>query len=222
MGGGRAPRLAVVGLGSNPLIADDGFDGVAIRLAGELATVEPATASAGIRAGGGASLAVVVRRAASWAGRLRVRLRHPRHRRRRGADERGRLRRRDARRAGRGARRARAGRSSAAAGRRELDMRYRGSNVGRARWWPRRRSSCARPTRRRSARSSARCRAAAGRAAAEGADVRQRLAEPGAGADGRAAARAVRPQGLRGRRRADLARARQLHREHRRRARRPT
>jgi UDP-N-acetylmuramate dehydrogenase len=57
---------AIVGLGSNMLAADEGFDGVVVRLAGDLARVERADATT-IRAGGGASLAVVVKRAEGWA-----------------------------------------------------------------------------------------------------------------------------------------------------------
>ena len=44
------------------LAADAGFDGVVVRLAGELAKVERVE-NATVRAGGGASLAVVVKRA---------------------------------------------------------------------------------------------------------------------------------------------------------------
>jgi UDP-N-acetylmuramate dehydrogenase len=53
--------VAVVGLGSNLLVADSGFDGLVVRLDGELASIE----LDGTRAtcGGGASLAAVVRRA---------------------------------------------------------------------------------------------------------------------------------------------------------------
>jgi UDP-N-acetylmuramate dehydrogenase len=57
---------AIVGLGSNMLAADEGFDGVVIRLAGDLAKVER-DGELGIRAGGGASLAVVVKRAEGWS-----------------------------------------------------------------------------------------------------------------------------------------------------------
>ena len=53
--------VATVGLGSNVLVADEGFDGLALKLAGELAS---ATASDGrIVAGGGAPLAVCLHRA---------------------------------------------------------------------------------------------------------------------------------------------------------------
>ena len=56
---GVAP--AVVGLGSNLLPADSGFDGLVLRLEGALAAVEIVGDEA--RCGGGAGLAVVVRRA---------------------------------------------------------------------------------------------------------------------------------------------------------------
>lgn len=54
-------RVAVIGLGSNLLVADEGYDGVALRLEGELAAIEIEGAT--VRAGGGASLAAIVRRA---------------------------------------------------------------------------------------------------------------------------------------------------------------
>ena len=53
--------VAVVGLGSNLLIADTGFDGLVVRLDGSLATIELDGEHA--ICGGGASLAAVVRRA---------------------------------------------------------------------------------------------------------------------------------------------------------------
>ena len=52
--------VAVIGLGSNLLVADEGYDGVALHLEGELAAIEIEGAS--VRCGGGASLAAVVRR----------------------------------------------------------------------------------------------------------------------------------------------------------------
>ena len=52
--------MAVIGLGSNLLVADEGYDGVALRLEGELAAIEIERAR--VRCGGGASLAAVVRR----------------------------------------------------------------------------------------------------------------------------------------------------------------
>ena len=60
----RELELAVVGLGSNLLAADDGFDGVVLRLAGELAEVR--RDGRRIVCGGGAALAVVVRRSRDW------------------------------------------------------------------------------------------------------------------------------------------------------------
>lgn len=53
-------HVAVIGLGSNLLVADEGYDGVAVRLEGALAAIEIERAS--VRCGGGASLAAVVRR----------------------------------------------------------------------------------------------------------------------------------------------------------------
>src|SRR5690242_14324541 len=56
--------MAVVGLGSNLLVADEGYDGVVIRLAGELARIE--RDGERIVCGGGASLAAIVKRATGW------------------------------------------------------------------------------------------------------------------------------------------------------------
>jgi UDP-N-acetylenolpyruvoylglucosamine reductase len=56
--------MAVIGLGSNLLAADEGFDGLVVRLAGELATIE--RDGDAILCGGGASLAAVVKRASQW------------------------------------------------------------------------------------------------------------------------------------------------------------
>jgi UDP-N-acetylmuramate dehydrogenase len=53
-------QVAVIGLGSNLLVADEGYDGVAVLLEGGLAAIEIERAS--VRCGGGASLAAVVRR----------------------------------------------------------------------------------------------------------------------------------------------------------------
>ena len=60
--------IAVIGLGSNLLVADEGYDGVAVHLIDQLAAIEIDGTS--VRCGGGASLAAVVRRAteASLAG----------------------------------------------------------------------------------------------------------------------------------------------------------
>ena len=128
---GPSPRgspCAVVGLGSNLLPADEGFDGLVLRLEGD-ARRDRARRQPLVRCGGGASLAAIVRRTrdAGLVGH-RVRLRHPRHRRRGGAHERRRVRPRDARRAGRGGGRVGGGRRGAG-GPEELDLRYRGSNV---------------------------------------------------------------------------------------------
>lgn len=57
----RRAEVAVLGLGSNLLVADAGFDGLALRLGGDLATVE--VDGTRLTAGGGASLAVCLHRA---------------------------------------------------------------------------------------------------------------------------------------------------------------
>jgi UDP-N-acetylmuramate dehydrogenase len=57
--------IAVIGLGSNLLVADEGYDGVALRLEGALAAI--AIDGTSVRCGGGASLAAVVRRATAAA-----------------------------------------------------------------------------------------------------------------------------------------------------------
>lgn len=54
--------VAVVGLGSNLLVADEGYDGLVLRLDGDLAAIE--LDGAEVRCGGGASLAAIVRRTA--------------------------------------------------------------------------------------------------------------------------------------------------------------
>ena len=56
--------VAVVGLGSNLLAADAGFDGLVVRLAGDLARIE--RDGDRLVCGGGAALAAVVRRAQEW------------------------------------------------------------------------------------------------------------------------------------------------------------
>jgi len=53
--------VAVIGLGSNLLVADDGFPGLVLRLAGSLTYVK--TGDSGLVAGGGAALAVCLHRA---------------------------------------------------------------------------------------------------------------------------------------------------------------
>jgi UDP-N-acetylenolpyruvoylglucosamine reductase len=60
----REMPSAVVGLGSNLLVADEGFDGLVLRLAGQLAAVAPG-GGALLHAGGGATNAVVLHRARS-------------------------------------------------------------------------------------------------------------------------------------------------------------
>ncbi|HWM13880.1 MAG TPA: UDP-N-acetylmuramate dehydrogenase [Gaiellaceae bacterium] len=54
-------EVAVVGLGSNLLVADDGFPGLVLKLAGDLAKAEAADGR--LVAGGGATLAVCLHRA---------------------------------------------------------------------------------------------------------------------------------------------------------------
>jgi UDP-N-acetylmuramate dehydrogenase len=56
----RSLGVAVVGLGSNLLAADEGVDALVLKLGGELAAVE--TAEDGLRAGGGATNAVALHR----------------------------------------------------------------------------------------------------------------------------------------------------------------
>jgi UDP-N-acetylmuramate dehydrogenase len=63
--GGGLP-VAVVGLGSNLLVADEGFPGLAVKLAGGLAEVslgDPSADETWLEAGGGATLAVCLHRA---------------------------------------------------------------------------------------------------------------------------------------------------------------
>jgi UDP-N-acetylenolpyruvoylglucosamine reductase len=62
--GDQRLEVAVVGLGSNLLAADTGFDGLVVRLAGDLASVVRDGRT--IVCGGGAALAVVVRRSREW------------------------------------------------------------------------------------------------------------------------------------------------------------
>ena len=88
----EAVAATVVGLGSNLLAADEGVDGLVLRLGGELAAV--AVADDRVTAGGGATNAVVLHRARdAGLGRLRVCVRDPGDGGRRRLDERGRLRR---------------------------------------------------------------------------------------------------------------------------------
>ena len=154
-------EIAVIGLGSNLLVADAGYDGVVIRLAGELARIE--RDGERIVCGGGASLAAIVKRATGWglsgiefgcaipgtAGGA-VRMNAGAY----GGEIRDVL--------------ADALVIGAAGGRRggpdELGMSYRrSSDRPRARWWPRRCSSCGRAIRPRSARPWRRCSGGGGR-----------------------------------------------------------
>jgi UDP-N-acetylmuramate dehydrogenase len=57
-------EMAVVGLGSNLLVADEGYDGVVVRLSRALARIE--REGERIVCGGGATLAAVVKRATGW------------------------------------------------------------------------------------------------------------------------------------------------------------
>ena len=61
---GDGLETAVIGLGSNLLVADAGYDGVVIRLAGDLARIE--RDGDRVTCGGGASLAAIVKRATGW------------------------------------------------------------------------------------------------------------------------------------------------------------
>jgi UDP-N-acetylmuramate dehydrogenase len=61
---GAGLETAVIGLGSNLLVSDEGYDGVIIRLAGELARIERDEDR--VTCGGGASLAAIVKRATEW------------------------------------------------------------------------------------------------------------------------------------------------------------
>lgn len=61
---GDGLEIAVIGLGSNLLVADEGYTGVVIRLAGDLARIE--RDGNRVTCGGGASLAAIVKRATEW------------------------------------------------------------------------------------------------------------------------------------------------------------
>jgi UDP-N-acetylmuramate dehydrogenase len=62
--GSEGLDTAVVGLGSNLLVADAGYDGLVIRLAGGLARID--RDGDRVVCGGGASLAAIVKRATGW------------------------------------------------------------------------------------------------------------------------------------------------------------
>ena len=59
----RGLPVAAVGLGSNLLVADDGVDALVVKLGGRLAAVEVDEAGGLVRAGGGATNAVILHRA---------------------------------------------------------------------------------------------------------------------------------------------------------------
>jgi UDP-N-acetylmuramate dehydrogenase len=61
---GEGLAVGTIGSGSNLLVADDGFHGLAIKLDGDLATIE--RDGDGIRCGGGARLPTAATRAAGW------------------------------------------------------------------------------------------------------------------------------------------------------------
>ena len=67
LGWARAERIevGVVGSGSNLLVADEGFEGLVLKLDGRLATIER-DGDSGILAGGGARLPQAAARAARW------------------------------------------------------------------------------------------------------------------------------------------------------------
>ena len=205
----KGSPLAVIGLGSNLLVADDGFDGLVLRLDGALAAIEIDGHARPLRRRRVAGRP----RAAGHRGRLvghRVRLRHPGHRRRRGAHERRRLRPRAQRRAargdgrlGRGTRRGGPPSSSSATATRTSRRGGGGAAVlalePASPADPRQRARDAAP------RSASRARRAP--------SARSSRIRPGAGR--RRADRGLRAQGPRHRRRAHLAGARELHRERR-------
>ena len=121
----------MLGSGSNLLVADEGVPGLVIKLDRELAAIS--VEARRMLCGGGARLPAVAARAGP-RGPVgdRVRRQHPRHGRRRGADERQRLRRR----AGAGARVGRDRQPPAARApraRSELGFAYRRSSLARGR-----------------------------------------------------------------------------------------
>jgi UDP-N-acetylmuramate dehydrogenase len=63
-GAAEGLEIAVIGLGSNLLVADEGYDGLVVRLSGELARIE--RDGERIVCGGGATLAAIVKRATGW------------------------------------------------------------------------------------------------------------------------------------------------------------
>lgn len=61
---GARPSILVLGRGSNLLVADSGFDGVVVRLLGDLARIEIDPSRRLVTAGGGVDLPVLARRSA--------------------------------------------------------------------------------------------------------------------------------------------------------------
>ena len=119
----------MIGSGSNLLVADEGVRGLVLKLERELARIEPD--GDGLRCGGGARLpAVAARAAALGLAGIEFAVNIPGHRRRRGADERQRLRRRARRRARLGRDRHRR-RASRRRGPDELGFGYRRSGLRR-------------------------------------------------------------------------------------------
>ena len=219
-GAARGSPVEVVGSGSNLLVADDGVRGLVLKLAGELAEIEREGDADRLRRRRAAAVGRGEGRRLG-ADRARVRDQHPGHGRRRGADERERLR-RPARRGARVGRRLHRRRRRAPRAPDELGFDYRrsalrpGEVVSRRFVRARRR-----PIRRRSRRRSPRCARSAARRSRRGSRpsarrsrtptrTRAPRAAPPASCSRRPAARA------RGRRRAALAQARELRREHRR------
>ena len=190
----RDSRVAVVGLGSNLLAADDGVDALVLKLGGELAAVEVDgdVAESGGRSGERGRAAPRPRRRAR---RLRVRVRDPGHDRRRRLDERRRVRRRLRRRARASARRDGRRQRLADSGRARAELPALGAPArsGRAAGRAAAAAPAARGDQGRGTRAE---RAPQGGAADEPAHVRQRLQEPGARAERGPDARGVRPEGL--------------------------
>ena len=178
LGGGARAACRRVGLGSNLLVADEGVDALVAQARGRARAVEvdDERARRGRRR---AERGLPPPRARRGARRVRVRVRDPRHGRRRRLDERGRLRARLV------ARSSSARSSSTADGAGwltpdELGLRYRHSELRHGQVVARvefRLDAASRPTR--SRRRSPSSGAAEGDAADEQAHVRERVQEPG-------------------------------------------
>ena len=205
--------VAVVGLGSNLLVADEGFPGVVLKLGGELARAEAVDGR--LVAGGGAPLAVCLHRArAAELGGIEFVCAIPgtvgggvwMNAGAYGGDIAAVL------------RRALVADASGARWRTpaELGLSYRSSGLRHGQVVASAELALEpRPLAEIKADGRGDAGAAQGGPADEQADLRKRLQEPEARADRGAHARGVRPARVRDRRRADLAEARQLHRERR-------